>query len=220
MNCGEAEHLFDAHLDGELSGTLRLEFDAHRLRCSHCQQTLAMLESCGHLIATDRRGPSLSDGFADRVMGQIAQRQAERSKVYKLRFRKVGLVAAGVMQAAALLMLAVVLRNSDSPTPVVDDGTPIVVNNVRTPAVAGSPDPGALLREVYDKVGRGLERTTDARQYAALAPYLLNIVPEAMARAAADENAGSFMNILQRSVLGAPAASEAESAEESSRFAL
>jgi hypothetical protein len=177
-----------------------------------------MLESCGHVIATDRRGPSLSGAFADRVMGEIGQRQQQRSRTYRLRFRKVGLVAAGVMQAAALVMLTVILKSSNAP-PVVDPGTPVVMGNGGGALVAnGAPDLAALAHEVYEKVGRGLERTTDARQYAALAPYLLT-VPDAMARAAADQNAGSFMNILRLN-LAAPVASEPDAAEESSRFAL
>ena len=75
MNCSDAERLFDAFLDRQLSGTLRLELDAHRLRCRQCQQTLAMLESCGEVIASDRRGPVLSDDFAERVMADVSEQQ-------------------------------------------------------------------------------------------------------------------------------------------------
>ena len=55
MNCSEAERLFDPYLDGELSGSLRLEFDAHRLRCTLCQRKLAMMEACEHILGGDSR---------------------------------------------------------------------------------------------------------------------------------------------------------------------
>jgi len=71
MNCSECEQLFDAYLDGQLAGSLRLEFDAHRLRCQHCQQSLAMLESLGHVIGSGQDVPDLSGDFADRVMERI-----------------------------------------------------------------------------------------------------------------------------------------------------
>ncbi|MBL8879060.1 MAG: zf-HC2 domain-containing protein, partial [Phycisphaerales bacterium] len=71
MNCSEWEGLLDAYLDGQLSGALRLEFDAHRLRCRRCQQSLAMMEAITHVVATDERSPAISDDFTQRVMSQI-----------------------------------------------------------------------------------------------------------------------------------------------------
>jgi anti-sigma factor RsiW len=103
MNCSEAEHFFDAYLDGELAGSLRLEFDAHRLRCGVCQQKLAMMEACEHILARDGRGPLLSDDFTDRVMDEVEQR-----RVITLRSRKRRIVwgtAVGV-QAAAVIAFA------------------------------------------------------------------------------------------------------------------
>lgn len=108
MNCSDAERMFDSYLDGLLSGTLRLEFDAHRLRCRRCQQTLAMLESVGHVIASDRRGPMLTTDFTDRVMGVIRQRSSERLALRRKRWLRVALVVGGVMQAAAVLVFAVI----------------------------------------------------------------------------------------------------------------
>ncbi len=99
MNCVQAEQLFDAYLDGQLGGSLRLEFDAHRLRCRRCQQTLAMLESVGTLIATDSVHPPLSPDFTDRVMARIAHRSAQRRRP----LRRLLLVAGAVSQAAAVL---------------------------------------------------------------------------------------------------------------------
>lgn len=104
MNCAECERLFDAYLDGRLGGSLRLEFDAHRLRCQDCQQTLAMLEAVGHVIASDDDVPSLSADFSDRVLRRIAGPQAR-----PIRFRRRWAVAiAAAAQVAAVVTFATV----------------------------------------------------------------------------------------------------------------
>lgn len=103
MNCVEAEQLFDAHLDGELGGTLRLEFDAHRLRCGMCQQKLAMLEACEHMLAADSRTPGLRDDFVDRVMGAVATVQPLPAPRRRLQQRWViGVTALGAAAGVAL----------------------------------------------------------------------------------------------------------------------
>jgi len=104
MNCSEAEHFFDAYLDGELAGSLRLEFDAHRLRCTVCQQKLAMMEACEHILARDTRGPALSENFTDRVMGEIDQQRVIARRVRK---RRIIVGAAVAFQAAAVIVFAV-----------------------------------------------------------------------------------------------------------------
>lgn len=103
MNCRDAEQFFDAYLDGELDGSLRLEFDAHRLRCRDCQRQLAMLESFEHIIAGDRRGPTLSDDFTDRVLGEIDRRGIRPARV--LLSRRFVVPAAALLPAAAVLLL-------------------------------------------------------------------------------------------------------------------
>lgn len=101
MNCSDWESLLDAYLDGQLSGSLRLEFDAHRLRCRRCQQSLAMMEAITHVVATDERAPSLSDDFTDRVMEQIL---ANRPVTIRPRWTRVAGWAVA-LQAAAVLAL-------------------------------------------------------------------------------------------------------------------
>ena len=103
MNCRESEQFFDAYLDGELSGSLRLEFDAHRLRCPVCQQKLAMMEACEHIVSRDSRMPALSDDFTDRVMDSIGER---RIIVRRVRRRRLMLGGAVALQAAAVLVFA------------------------------------------------------------------------------------------------------------------
>ncbi len=105
MNCSECEQLFDAYLDGQLAGSLRLEFDAHRLRCTRCQQTLAMLETIGHVIASTAQAPELPPDFTDRVMQDVAQ---PRARVFRLPLARVALVVGALAQAAAVLAIAIV----------------------------------------------------------------------------------------------------------------
>lgn len=115
MNCSECERLFDAYLDGQLAGSLRLEFDAHRLRCRRCQQTLAMLETIGNVIASDPQVPELSVSFTDRVMRQIQRSR----RVYRPSLR-VAVVAGALLQAAAILAFAVLWKLPGSQTVVPD----------------------------------------------------------------------------------------------------
>lgn len=106
MNCAEAQQFFDAYLDDELAGALRLEFDTHRLQCPHCQRQLAMMETCAHLLAEAlaHNHDSLDLDFTDRVMSEIATRQASRA----LR-RKRWLMGAGIAAQAAVIVAGVML---------------------------------------------------------------------------------------------------------------
>jgi anti-sigma factor RsiW len=136
MNCSQCEQLVDAYLDGELSGGLRVEFDAHRLRCRHCQQMLAMIETAGHVISANHGIPELSDDFADRVMKRVDVRRGRILRLPQVR------IAAGVamaLQAAAVLVFAVMWRAPalDDPTAVKTigaDAADVDLTAVRTPA--------------------------------------------------------------------------------------
>lgn len=118
MNCSDAEQLFDAYLDGELSGALRLEFDAHRLRCGVCQKKLAMLESFEFVVASDDRVPAVSDDFTDRVMASIGPRPLRLA-----RRRRVAIFSAVALQAAAVIAFALLWRSSGGTPPLVAGGS-------------------------------------------------------------------------------------------------
>lgn len=121
MNCSEAGQFFDAYLDGELTGSLRLEFDAHRLRCTACQQKLAMMEACEHILAGDTRGPKFSPNFTNNVMNEIRHRGLTRPLRPR---RRMVYVAAGIMQAAAVIVFAFLWVNYwRSPAPVQPPGS-------------------------------------------------------------------------------------------------
>lgn len=116
MNCSEVERLFDPYLDNELSGSLRLEFDAHRLRCPLCQQKLALMEACAHIITSDRRTPPLADNFTDTVMEAIAAKRISE----KLALRRKRMVAATIVLNAAAAVAVIAFfwpsRQAGAPT--------------------------------------------------------------------------------------------------------
>lgn len=131
MNCSEAERLFDPYLDGELSGSLRLEFDAHRLRCAMCQRKLAMMEACEQIVAGDRRTPVLSPNFSDRVMADLIRRRVETSRTQRRRWTTMAAIG---LQAAAVIGFVLFwqpLRNALFPSKAVDTGISISAIRLR-----------------------------------------------------------------------------------------
>ena len=68
MNCEQVQNLFDAYLDGELSGPLAAEFGAHKLNCPSCRRELALLEVAGDVIAADVDAPPLGEEFTERLL--------------------------------------------------------------------------------------------------------------------------------------------------------
>lgn len=109
MNCAEWERLLDAYLDRHLTGALRLEFDAHRLGCRRCQQTLSMMEACEHVIAGDKPPVALSEDFTDQLMVHIAAAAPRPARAAPL--QRVFRLAAVVLPAAAVVLLALYLPN-------------------------------------------------------------------------------------------------------------
>jgi hypothetical protein len=182
MNCSECEQLFDAYLDGHLAGSLRLEFDAHRLRCPHCQQTLAMLETIGHVIAADtHQQPDLSPGFTDRVLAGIAR---PRTRILHFPYVRAAVVVGALAQAAAVLAIALLWTSRPAVDPV--PGSPTDAS----PADAGvTNDPAyrAVLGLIAEKVedhlwemySTGTQITADVKN---LARYLNVSVPEDVVR--------------------------------------
>jgi hypothetical protein len=107
IRCEQAERLFDAYLDGSLAASWTAELHAHQLACSACRRELAILEACGDVLATDRREPRPSDDFTDRVLGALAEQQAEQRRIPWP--RRVARVGAGLGIAAAAAVVAFML---------------------------------------------------------------------------------------------------------------
>jgi len=102
--CEHAHNLFDAYLDDELSSSMRMELNAHRLSCVSCQQQLTLLESCADVVSRDETAPALSDAFTDRVMAALPAMTVtapRTARIYRL-FVPVGAVAAAI---AMVIML-------------------------------------------------------------------------------------------------------------------
>jgi len=72
MDCEQAQKLFDAYLDGELSPGMTTELGAHRLQCPECRRALALLEVSGHIVATDYEPRNIPADFTDRLLACMA----------------------------------------------------------------------------------------------------------------------------------------------------
>lgn len=164
MNCSESEQFFDAYLDDELSGSLRLEFDAHRLRCPICQQKLAMMEACEHIISRDSRIPEFSDDFSDRVMNQIVEERLVARRVIR---RRLMIGAAAVLQAAAVIVFAMVISTAWTSR---DEAPQVVKSGDEIAEEAG------ILIEQGDKFGLQMLMQDRANQLLAVRSNLQNQV--------------------------------------------
>ncbi len=99
MNCRQFEQFLDQYLDGELEGTLKLEFEAHLVDCESCGHEFAVMEAVGEIISAPAPDePRVSVNFADRVMADLSAQKQVRVK-----FRRV--MAKASLAAAAMLIL-------------------------------------------------------------------------------------------------------------------
>ena len=179
MNCVECEKLFDAYLDGQLVGSLRLEFDAHRVHCRHCQRTLAMLEALGNVIASDTQVPELSRDFGSRVLEEI--RQPRQPARWRLR---PAVVLLSVFLAAAIVLFAWLWYTHPARPakpemgPVATlHGTPSPNDEVRARAMEALVD--RLESRLWDMHAAGNKLTTDLVN---VARYLNIMIPDDVAR--------------------------------------
>lgn len=101
MQCEQARALFDAYLDGELSGALATEIGAHRVRCPECRRSLALLEVTGHIISSDPDSVEISEDFSDRLLACVEKSSAR----WLHRVQRV-LFVVGPVSAAAVVGLA------------------------------------------------------------------------------------------------------------------
>ncbi len=182
MHCSECEQLFDAYLDGQLAGSLRLEFDAHRLRCVRCQQTLTMLEAVGHVISSDPEALPAPNDFTERVMRTVARPE---SRVYRSPLWRAAIVAGVVVQAAAVLSLAV-LWGPEAPAPA-EPESPLVTVDPEIPLDPEAPGYQAvhslIVERIEDRLYEmrhvGLRLTSDLIR---LAGYADIVLPDIVAR--------------------------------------
>lgn len=217
MKCSDVEQLFDAYLERSLSGSLRLEFEAHRLRCRRCQQALAMLESAVHVIAHDRCGPSLSPDFTARVMDEIRGRQPL--------WRRVRLspttVSALLLAQAAVIAIAVMMISQWTPPLPADPA--LVWDSPRDPAAEVVDRYEQFREQVMGVVRAGISRAlSEGRPVRAESipedlvlmlryGYANLQLPEALARPSLEVASGNWASLLESLV--PPAAVEAEQSD-------
>ncbi len=181
MDCPECGKLFDAYLDAQLSGTWQLEFDAHRVRCSRCQQQVALLETAGNVIASDQP-PAMSDDFTARVMADVERRQ-RRSRTIRI------YAIAGLAQAAAVALFVIWLTGKPAASPA---STTLATSAVATPNLASAElkdelEAPAIKKLIVERVedriwamhSAGESFTSDV---VALARYLNILLPDEVVR--------------------------------------
>lgn len=103
MRCEQAQTLFDAYLNGELSASLATELGAHRVQCASCRRAMALLEVTGHIVRSDDEPASLKGGFSERLLACMEAQPVSRSQ----RLRR-GLYIVGSLAAAAVVALALI----------------------------------------------------------------------------------------------------------------
>lgn len=101
VDCRQAQQLFDAYLDGELSPSLETELGAHRVQCGDCRRALALLEVSGHIIRADHEDVTADSAFTDRLLACMDE--PDHSLTHRAwRVASIG----GGLAAAALVALA------------------------------------------------------------------------------------------------------------------
>ncbi len=202
MNCTQAQELFDAYLDGELSGSLATEFAAHKLQCPACRRELALLEVTGHVVAADTATPSLSDEFTERLLSCALSAPLPWYR------RPATLIKAGsALAAAACLAIVLTLAFSSpaSPDPAIDD-QPLA------PAVAGEQERVESAEQLLENVRGALDRHPGDPRLEALAEQLQEQIEKLATGtkdgAAALENYSrtEIMNILKSIPIDTPQA--------------
>ena len=184
IECGQAENLFDAYLNHELSASLTAELHAHVISCGRCGQELALLEACGDVVATDRIGPVPGDDFTDRVLAGWGP--ARRVRVSLERWRRFSLWGgAGVAAAAAIMLFVLPLSMPGNPDTLVQ-GMRISVGEIDADQV-GEP----LIRRMMVQTIRAMDATgRGARALGELGAFGLSEVHSALQRGLSEPGVG------------------------------
>lgn len=201
MNCPECAKLFDAYLDAQLSGTLQLEFDAHRVRCSRCQQHVALLESAGNVIATTDDAPPIAADFTASVMARIESRR-RRSTLVRLA------IGVGALQAAAAVLFGIWFYTRPAATQPTALAT-TAVGVVGPAELAEKPDAPAIKELIVERIedrmwamhSAGVSLTSDLVN---LARYLNILLPDEVVRDSVKMADSSPWETLWNTLLPAP----------------
>lgn len=147
MNCRNAESLFSAFIDDELSQGERRLFESHLLGCRRCSQSVRELKGAMALVndAVTASAVETSPHFEDDLMDRIRSGEAMRPTVIEWiqsflvpdRLRPVFIVGA----SACAVFVAVVLFKGGMLKPGDSNGPAIASHATGTPAVASTTVP-------------------------------------------------------------------------------
>jgi len=140
MNCRNAESLFSAFLDDELSQGERRHFESHLLGCRRCSQSVRELKGAMALVndAVTASAVEMSPHFEDDLMDRIRSGEAMRPTVIEWiqsflvpdRLRPVFIVGA----SACAVFVAVVLFQGGGPKPNDANSPAMVSQTTKAPA--------------------------------------------------------------------------------------
>jgi anti-sigma factor RsiW len=151
VNCRQFEHFMDQYLDGDLGGSLKLEFEAHLVECEGCGHLYAMMDSAGAILASPSPDePRISTGFADRVLAEVQVRRAKPVKFRKFLHRVSA--AAGVVLMITGMFVYSQNRKAVSPGP--QAVGPLMAS--RTTDEAGRQDINQWLAGTLEEAGSSL----------------------------------------------------------------
>lgn len=146
MDCRQAQQLFDAYLDGELSPTLETELGAHRVQCGDCRRALALLEVSGHIIRADHEEAATDSAFTDRLLACMD----EPSRTLTHRAWRIASIGGGLAAAAVVALAFLGLFDSRQRGMVAGER---VEGPARRPTstMSASPLPVATFEELLDE---------------------------------------------------------------------
>jgi hypothetical protein len=103
LDCLQFEQLLDRYLDDDLTGSFKLECEAHVVECESCGHLLAMMEAVGRIVSDgDPTVPQLDEGFTDRLIGDLAHIQQRHH-----RWRQ--MLSAGAAAAALITVITTLI---------------------------------------------------------------------------------------------------------------
>lgn len=150
MDCRQAQQLFDAYLDGDLSPSLVTELGAHRVHCADCRRALALLEVSGHILCADHDVVVADEAFTDRLLACMD----EPRSILGNRLWRYGSIGSGIA-AAALVALALLGMFDTRKRGVVAGERAEGAVRPLVPTMASSPLPVASFEELLDDGAAG-----------------------------------------------------------------
>lgn len=146
MDCRQAQQLFDAYLDGELSASLATELGAHRVQCGSCRRALALLEVSGHILRADHEVASPRQEFTDRLLACMDRPES----TWTQRVWRLGLATGGLAAAAVVALAFVGVFDSRSRGVVAGERAEGAVRSPQA-TMASSPLPVATFDELFEE---------------------------------------------------------------------